>query len=156
MKGVGDRPGHVVGALDLGRPLRHRSEDCGVVELLKRLPPHLVARDLADEQDEGRAVLEGRVDAHRRVRCARATRDHAHAGPSGELAVGLGHVRRPTLVAAGDVADRRCVDEGVEDLEVALSRNAEHEVDAVERELVDEDPAAGARHQRGSWSACSQ
>ena len=46
-------------------------------------------------------------------------------------------------MAAGDEADR-AVAERVEDLEVALARDAEGEVGAVDGELVDEDLPAGA------------
>ena len=57
-------------------------------------------RHLPDEQDQRRRVLERRVHADRRLGRAGAARDHAHAGPTGELAVRLRHVRRARLVAA--------------------------------------------------------
>ena len=75
-------------------------------------------------------------------------------GPARELPVGVGHVRGAALVAAGDEADG-AVEERVEHGEVALARDAEREVGAVERELVDEDPAAGAAH-GGRAIACSR
>ena len=75
-------------------------------------------------------------------------------GPSRELPERLGHVGRAGLVPARDVADG-AVDQAVEDVDVALPGNAEREVDAVERQLVDEDPAAGAAH-RGRAIACSR
>ena len=71
------------------------------------------------------------------------------ARPPGELAVGLGGIRGALLVAAGDQADRRVV-ERVEDGQVALAREAEREVGAVQLELVDEDPAAGSSRRSGS------
>ena len=74
-------------------------------------------------------------------------------GPAGELAVGVGHVRRARLVAAGDQPDRRVV-EAVEDVEVALARHAERELGAVDDELVDEELAA-ARGSRAT-SGCSR
>ena len=82
-----------------------------------------------------------------RVRRARAARDDADPGAAGQLPVRVGHVRRAHLVPADDVADRRVV-QRVEHREVALARHAEGEVDAVQLELVDEDPAARPHHRR--------
>ena len=62
-------------------------------------------------------------------------------GPPGQLPVRLGRVRGALLVAAGDEPDRRVV-QRVEHGQVALAGEAEREVDAVQLELVDEDPAA--------------
>src|SRR3546814_16051744 len=67
------------------------------------------------------------------------------AGPAGQLAVGLRHVGGPALLAADDhldlVAD---VVKRVEHREIALSRNAEDRVDAVDAEGIDQRPGAGA------------
>ena len=82
------------------------------------------------------------------------SRDEADPRPSRELPERLGHVGRAGLVPARDVADG-AVDQAVEDVDVALAGNPEREVDAVERQLVDEDPAAGAAH-RGRAIACSR
>ena len=69
-------------------------------------------------------------------------RDEADPGPAGELPVRLRRVRSTLLVAARDEPDRRVV-ERVEHRQVALAREAEREVGAVQLELVDEDAAAG-------------
>ena len=80
-----------------------------------------------------------------RVRCPRAARDETDARPAGELAVRVRHVGGADLVPRRDVPDRR-VDERVEHREIALARHAEREVDAVDLELVDENPPATAAH----------
>ncbi len=141
MERARDELGDPVGVVDLLDPLRHRAEHVAVVDLLERLPAHHVAADLADQEDQRRRVLEGGVDAAGGVRRAGAARDHADARPAGELAVGVGHVRRADLVTAGDEADRRVV-ERVEHRQVALARHAEGDVHPVDHELVDEEPAS--------------
>ncbi len=141
--------GDAVGAVDLRDPLRHRPEHVPEVDLLERLALDLVGGHLADEQNQRRRVLERGVHADRRVRRARAARDDGDARPAGELAVGVGHVRRAGLVTARDQADRRVV-EAVEHREEALARHAEDDVGAVDDELVDEQLAAVAAHSRSS------
>ena len=71
-----------------------------VVDLLPGLAALERARHLADEQDQRRRVLLRGVHADRRVRRARPARDEADPRAAGELAVGLGRVRGPCLVAA--------------------------------------------------------
>ena len=149
-----DELGDALGVIDLRDPLRQRPEHAPVVDLLERLPLGVPARDLPHEEHERRSVLEGRVDADGRLRRSRTARDEADPGPSRELPVRLGHVRRARLVPARDVADG-AVEQAVQDVDVALAGYPEREVDAVKRELVDEDPAAGAAH-RGSAIACSR
>jgi hypothetical protein len=57
--------------------------------------------------------------------------------------VRLGHHRGAAFLAAHREVDLRVV-QCVEHREVALARHAEHVVDAVDAQLVHEDPAAGA------------
>ena len=73
------------------------------------------------------------------------TRHEADTGPAGQLAVRLGHVRGARLVPGYHEPDRS-VPKSVENRDVALARNAERDLDAVEDELVDEDPCSGAAH----------
>ena len=82
------RRGHVlgqaVGVVDLADPLgeaeRSGAEHLPVVDLLERLAVALVARDLADEQDQRRRVLERGVQADRGVARARPAGDEAQPG----------------------------------------------------------------------------
>jgi hypothetical protein len=81
------------------------------------------------------------MDPHRRVRGTRAPRDEDDPRTARELPVCVGHVRGAALLPAHDETDPR-ITEGVERGEKALARNAEDRVDAVDAELVDEDPAS--------------
>ncbi len=137
-----DELGDPLRPVDLCDPLRERAEHEPVVELLEGLPPHIAARDLTDEQDHRRPVLERRVHPHRCLRRARAAGHEADPGAAGQLPVRLGHVGRACLVPARDEADR-AVAQRVEDVDVALARHAECEIRAVDGELVDEQLPAG-------------
>jgi hypothetical protein len=149
-EGVGQVGRHPLRAVDLPGCLRDAAEDLRVVELLPGFPAAERTRHLTDEEDQRRRVLPRRVHADRGLRRARATGDEADARPASELPVGLGRVRGPLLVAARDEPDRRVV-QGVEHRQVALPGQAERQVDAVQLELVDEDPAA--RSQSGTSSS---
>ena len=83
------------------------------------------------------------MDADGGLGRARAAGDEADPRSAGELPVRLRRVRRALLVTARDQADRRVV-QRVEHGQVALARETEREVGAVQLELsVDEDPAVG-------------
>ena len=151
--------GDALGVVELERPLRHRAEHGLVVELLERLAPALVARDLADEHDQRRRVLARGVDAGRRVRRARPAGDEAQPGAAGELAVGVGGVGRGAFVPAVDDAERVAMRvEPVEQSEVGLAGHAERQVGAVRHQRVRQhlsprphvsDPTGGRRYR--SW-----
>ena len=141
-----ERLGHVLGnavdGIDLPCRFRDTPEHVAVVELLPRFAPTKRPRHLADEEEHRRGVLLRRVDADSGLGRARAAGDEADPGSAGELPVRLRRVRRALLVTARDQADRRVV-QRVEHGQVALARETEREVRAVQLELVDEDPAAG-------------
>ncbi len=65
-------------------------------------------------------------------------------GLPGRLADGFGHDGRGALVAADRDLDGGVIDEGIERRQEAFARHAEHMGDAVHRQLVDQDFAAGA------------
>ena len=133
---------------DLLRPLAQRRERGAGVELLEGLAAELAARDLADQVEHRRGVLERGVHADRAVHRSGTPRDEAHARAAGELPVGGRHVRRARLVAGVDEPDRRVV-QRVERREVALARDPVDHLDAVADELVDEDLPARARNASG-------
>ena len=137
--------------LDLVDPFRIGAERGRVVELLEGLAATVSARHLADEENERRRVLEGGVHAGRRMCRPGRTGGEANTGAAGQLAVGFGHVRGAGLVARDDEPDGR-VPEGIEGADIALAGNAEHRVDAVHDELVDEDPRPRAGHRSIGWS----
>ena len=129
----------------LGEAERPGPEHLPVVDLLERLAIALAARDLADEQDHRRRVLERGVHADCRVARARAARHEAQARPTGELALRLRHVARPALVAAGDEADAvAMLVEAVERGEEAFARDAEDGGRALRDQGLDEGVPGGA------------
>ena len=129
----------------LGQAERAGAEHLPVVDLLEGLAVALVARDLADEQDHRRRVLERGVHADRGVGRARAARHEADARPAGELALRLGHEGRAALLPAGDEADALAVlVEAVEHGEEALAGHAEDGVDALRDQRFDEGVAGEA------------
>ncbi len=143
-----------VGRLHLAHPLgqaqRAGAEHLPVVDLLERLAIALVGGHLAHQQDQGRRVLERDVHADAGVGGARPARDEAHAGSARELAVRLGHERRPALVAAGHEADALAVlVEAVERRQEALARHAEHRVDALGDQRLHQGVAGEACGNRG-------
>ena len=91
----------------------------------------------------GVEILARDVDAMGAVGGAGPARHHGDARAAGKLAVGLGHHRGAALLAADDVADRAVV-ERIEQPEIAFAGHAKGQIDAVDRELVDQDLAAGA------------
>ena len=152
MEGAGDVLGQTVGVVHLGDPLgeaeRARAEHLPVVDFLEGLAVALLACHLADEDDEGRRILEGGVDADRGVARAGAAGDEADTRPAAQLALRLGHVARTAFVAAGDEADLLAVlVEAVEGSEEALAGNAEGGVDALGDQRLDQGMAGGT----GTW-----
>ena len=94
----------------------------------------------------GVRVLERGVHADAGVGRARTARDEADAGTTGQLALGLGHERRPALLAAGEEADAVGVlVEPVEHGQEALAGHTEHGIDALGDQRLDQDVAGHSR-----------
>jgi hypothetical protein len=91
VEGTGHVLGQPVGIVHLADPLgeaeRARAEHLPVVDLLERLAVALLARHLADEDDQRRRVLERGVDADRRVARARSAGDEADPRAAAQLAL---------------------------------------------------------------------
>jgi hypothetical protein len=109
----------------------------GAYILLKRLAVDLVARHLADQHDHRRRVLKRGVHTDRGVAGTGPAGHQEHTGLAGQLAVGLGHERGATFLAAGDEADLGRVEKRIEDFEVAFAGDAERHIDAVRLERCD-------------------
>jgi hypothetical protein len=140
-----DMLGDPLRVVELPGRLGDPPEDLRVVQLLPRLATSERTWHLADEEDHRRRVLLRRMHPDGRLRRTGSARHEAEAGSPRELAVRLCRVRRALLVATRDQPDRRVV-ERVEDGQVALAREAESQVGAVQLELVDEDlPACSQR-----------
>ncbi len=104
--------------------------------------PRNGARDLADERDQRCRVLTRRVQGDGQIRGADGARGHDQGGPTGQLAVRLGHEAGAAFVAGGDRPDRRVV-ERVEDAHEALARDRERVLDPGRGEGLDDGSAAG-------------
>ncbi len=77
---------------------------------------------------------------------AGSARHEADAWPPGQLAVGLGHHRRATLIAADHHVDGRVM-HGVERGKIAFAGHAGEAFYPLRDELIDEDLSAGAAAQ---------
>jgi hypothetical protein len=136
--------------VDLRCPLGQPAEHLGVVQLLEGFTADLFGTDLPDEKDHRSGVLPGGVHTDACVRRTRAAGDEADAGPIRQLPVGLRHGRGPALLTSHKETDTvRGVVHGVDRGQVALAGHAEHGVDTVKQELIDEHLPARARCRRG-------
>ncbi len=95
------------------------------------------------------------MHAHAGVAGARAAGDQADAGLAGQLAIGLGHVGGAGLVAAGDDPDAiGNIGQGVEQRQIALAGHAEHVVDPVGEQALDDPVGGGGLGAHVDW-VCS-
>ena len=132
------------GVVDLGHPFGERAEHAAVVDLLEAVAVRFLERDLADEEQHGRAVLLRDMDADAAVAGAGSAGDHGGGGAAGELAVGFGHVDRPGFEPAGDGVDLVAdLIEAVEHVEVAFAGHHEDGVDPLGDEGVGQHAPAG-------------
>ncbi len=138
-----------IGVVDLDRGLAQRAEGGHLVDLLERLVTAVGAWDLPDERDQRGGVLACRVQRDGQVGGPDRSGRHGHGGAAGQLAVGLGHEARATLVARRDGPDRGIV-ERVEDTQEALAGDGERVPDAGRGQRLDDRAAAG----RGGVAAC--
>ncbi len=140
--------------VDLVDPFRDLAEHATIVDLLERLAAEIFAADLADKQDHRRRILARRVEADRCVGHPRTARYEANAGPPGQLAVGLGHVRRAALLPADNEPDAVLdLAERLDGAEKALAGDAERQLNAVADEIVHQDAAAGSKSHSTSLAA---
>ena len=143
IKGARNQFGHASGIVDLDHPFRHAAEETAEVDLLEGVALARVAADLADEQQHRRGILLRDVDAGRGIARARPAGDEAHARTSGRLADRFRHHRGAAFLPADGDLDGTIV-ERVEHGEIALARHAEHVLDAVDDELIDQRFGGGA------------
>lgn len=137
MKGAAQIFGYAIGAVDLRDPFRHLPVHAAVVDFLERLAFDEIVADLSDEENERCRVLLRGMDADGCVRCAGPACHETDAGPPGELAVGLRHVRGAPFLPADDEADLLArVMERVEHGEIAFSGDSERDVHSMDFECV--------------------
>src|SRR3954466_11162760 len=132
--------------VDLRHPLGELSEHPPEIDLLERLAIEEIATGLTDEEDDRRRILEGRVDAYRRMRGSGAPGDERNPRAARQLAVRVRHVGRARFVATDDEADLLAlVVEAVEEREVALAGDAEDVVGTLDDEAPRQDLSARSR-----------
>jgi hypothetical protein len=97
----------------------------------------LLAADLAEKADQRRRTDIGRVDRNRCIGRARTAARENDARLAGDRAVGERHISRAAFVPAGNRANFRIVIQRVKKAEIALARDTEKLIDAVERQGVE-------------------
>ena len=124
-------------------PLRDGSVERHDVDELVGLLVDAAQPGLRRDGDE-RMGVELRVrDPEHQIDRPGTERGQAHAGPARERPVRVGHERGASLVPRGHEPDGR-VDQRVDHVEVLLAREAEHELDALVLEALDDQPSDGA------------
>jgi hypothetical protein len=134
----------------LGQPQGAGAEHLAVVHLLEGLAIALVAGHLAHEEDHGCGVLKCSVHANAGVGGAGPAGDKTDAGPPAQLALGLGHEGRTTLLTAGDEADVVPVFmKAIQHRQIALAGHAKAGVHALCHQGLHESVACHAGGWRG-------
>ncbi len=142
--GGGDLQGAQHRLLDTGgignfdHPFRDGAEHLPVVDLLECIAAQVACGDLADQQEERHRVLLRGVHGDRRIAGAGSAADAGDAGPMRQPGIGQGHESGSGLVPAHDRIDVGAAIKRVEQAEIAFARHAEHAVDAMRDQAVDE------------------
>ena len=137
VEGGGDHPRDVVDVLDQPVVLGDAHGDAGDVALLEGVGADGAGRHLARHHDQRGRVHVGVGERRHDVGGARAAGHHGDAGSPRGHGVALGHVAGALLVAHEDVADGG-VDDRVVDGQDGAAGQAEHDVDPLHLEALDE------------------
>ncbi|UGS34754.1 hypothetical protein DSM104329_01136 [Capillimicrobium parvum] len=155
---LGHHPRRLRRVVDALRPLRDRPHRRQLVGQLVQVAEPLAEvrrRHLAREAQHRGARAVGRGDRRRGVEEADARHDGADAGPARRPRVAERHVRGRLLVARRD--DLQAVGRGVERVEEPVglhARDAEHRVDPVGEQAVDDGLSAAALAD-GGWAGAT-
>ena len=148
-QGPADRLGHrgrdIFDRVRFSRPFCETAQGGHLVDLLERLATKEWTVHLTNDREHRRRILACRVDADGEIRAANRSSAEAHRGPAGQLAMGLRHERRRTLVAGCDDPDPGTL-EGVEQPEERFAGDGECVADAGRTE------GAGNEAPDGSWA----
>src|ERR1700733_7617174 len=129
--------GDALRLVDLRYPLGERAEHPAVVDLLERIATSVLVRDLADEEQQRRAVLHRHVHADRAMAGARTTCHHRRRGTAFEFAKCFGHMHRAGLEATGDQLQfLPDLIESVEHIEIALAWHGKYMIDALRHQGI--------------------
>ena len=150
MERLADHTRDVLRVADEPVVLRDRHRYAGRVGLLEGIGAYRRVRDLTGDDHEGNGVHVRVAECGDDVRGGRATGHHRDAGAARDVCVARRHVPRALLVADEDVPDRR-VDERVVDGEDRPAREAEHHLDPLHLEALDEGLGPGHLHGLAPW-----
>ena len=150
VKGAGHRFRGLLRLVDLDDLLGDIGQKTRVVLLLQGEAAEIAALDLADEHDERRRVVIGRVQRHHSVRQPGAARHDRNAGAVAQPPVGDRHIAGAGLVAAHDDADRIAFEQKARQPDIALAWYAIDLVDIMRFEAFSQQAGDGAAH-----AACS-
>ena len=135
-----------LGLAHLHRPLDHGPEDRLLVDLLARIPEHVLHhRRAGDDQHRALGVV-GVGHSGQQVGGAGAVGGDADAGPSGDAAVAVRHQGGGLLVAGGEKLDVVPAVHAVENLEHARSHDADHLANAELRQHLGDSMSRGHLH----------
>ena len=138
--------GHHARVVDARVPLGHGAQHVDRVdELVRRLFVHAGQAGLAGDGDQWGVVQVGVADAGGEVARARAEGRQTHARAPGEAAVGVGHEGRSLLVPRGHEGDELRAVERLAQVQRLLAGDAEHELDPLVLQAVDEEVGRVAR-----------
>jgi hypothetical protein len=145
VEGLADHERDVLGLRDELVVLGHRAGDADGVALLEGVGADGPERHLAGDAHHRDRVHVGIAQRGDDVGRRRPRRHHAHTRPSRGVGETLGHVPRTLLVAHEDVADG-AVDDRIVDGEDGPARQAEHDLDALHLEGLDQRLSAVELH----------
>ena len=117
-------------------------EEVEIVNLLKRFAVAKVAAHIAYKQNHRRAVLEGRVDAHRRVGSPRPPRDKTNAWTAAQTPLRVCHISGAAFLAVDHKLNLVSVSmESIQDGQVTFSRHTKCVGDALFYQALDQQMA---------------
>ena len=142
-KGAAHHFAHALGFVDFGHPFGHAAEEGAIIHFLESVAAAIFPLHLAHEQDHGRGILLGDMDAARGIGGAGAAGDKTDAGPPGLLAIGFRHHRGAAFIAADDDLDA-AVMQRVQHRQIGFARHAEDMADALDAQLIHQHLGGGA------------
>ena len=137
---------NTLGVVDALYPLGHasgaRPKEVEVVDLLKRFAVSEVAADIAYKQNHRRAVLEGRVDAYRRIGSPRPPRDKTNAWTAAQTSLRVRHIGSAAFLAVDHKLNLVSVSmESIQNRQITLTRHAKRVGHALFYQALDQQMA---------------
>ena len=135
-KGSSDIFRHAFWVINALHPLSHasgaRPKEVEVINLLKRFAVSEVAAHIAYKQNHRRAVLKGRVDAHRRVGSPRPPRDKTNAWTAAQTPLRVCHISSAAFLAIDHKLDLVAVGvKSIQHSQITFSRHTKRVGDAL-------------------------